>query len=121
MSLDEETLNIIIAVALASAGSIVQAIGYVIQKKAHNKVKALNTTIIDSKNKKSILSSCLWMIGFVTAVSGSLMNAAALKWGAQSVVAPLGALTLVANTILATKYLGTKNSFVCFHVIYKII
>eukprot|EP01083_Nonionella_stella_P280966 956008_1 len=48
----------------------------------------------------------MWVSGFMIYVVGSLLNAAALKFGAQSVVAPLGALTLVANTILATKFLG---------------
>ena len=37
-----------------------------------------------------------------------MQNAAALNFGAQSVVAPLGALTLVANTLLATKFLGEE-------------
>ena len=106
MSLNEETLNIIIAVTLASSGSIVQAIGYVIQKKAHNNVNAVNITITDAENKKSILSSFLWMVGLFTSFLGAAMMAAALKWGAQSVVVPLESLTLVANTILATKYLG---------------
>eukprot|EP01084_Bolivina_argentea_P219527 372309_1 len=104
--MDEETLNLIIAVVLASLGAIAQAIGYVVQKKGHNQVNAGNLTIVNEKDKQSYTTSCLWITGFLIYVIGSLLTAAALKWGAQSVVSPLGALTLVANTILATKFLG---------------
>ena len=56
--------------------------------------------------KKSFLTNPYWIAGFSIYGIGSLFNIAALKFGAQSVLAPLGALTLVANTILATRFLG---------------
>ena len=104
--MSDEVTNTIIAVCLASAGSISQGIGYVVQKKGHNEVNAINNTTQNESEKKTYLTNCLWITGFVVYVIGSLLNAAALKFGAQSVVSPLGALTLVANTILATKFLG---------------
>eukprot|EP01083_Nonionella_stella_P020365 56471_1 len=45
-------------------------------------------------------------VAFFIYIIGSIFQAAALKFGAQSVVAPLGSLTLVANTVLATKFLN---------------
>ena len=102
---DSEGLNIAIAVSLASAGSISSAIGYVVQKKGHNEVQELNKDKPDDQ-KTSYVKNCKWITGFAVYVLGSIFNAAALKFGAQSVVAPLGALTLVANTILAAKFLG---------------
>ena len=103
---DNETTNTIIAVSLASAGAIGSAIGYVVQKKGHNQVNAFNNKQIKEEDKKTILTSWVWIIGFIVGVLGSITTASALKFGAQSVVAPLGALTLVANSILATKILG---------------
>ena len=100
-----------LAVALASAGAILQAIAYVLQKYGHNNVNDFNSQISLSGSsedikKKSFLSNTKWLIGFAVFVTGSILAAAALIFGAQSVVAPLGSLTMVANTVLAAKFLG---------------
>ena len=101
-----------LAVGLASGGAILHAIAYVLQKYAHNKINDFNSQISlsgisdDSVKQKSFVSNAKWIFGFALFVLGSIMAAVALIFGAQSVVAPLGALTLVANTILAAKFLG---------------
>ena len=92
---------------MALAGSISSAIGYVIQKQAHNDIQHFNKDKPDDQ-RTSYVKNCKWMIGFVVYFLGSIFNAVALKYGAQSVVAPLGALTLVVNTILAATFLGIQ-------------
>lgn len=129
---DCQTTNVLLAVCFAAAGSIVSAIGYVTEKKAHNRINEQNRELSmsigsasgdtdeilqgrghnksksnnSSTSTKSFITSKLWCTGFGIYFIGSILQAAALKFGAQSVVTPLGSLTLVANTILATKYLG---------------
>ncbi|GBG28659.1 Magnesium transporter NIPA2 [Hondaea fermentalgiana] len=51
-----------------------------------------------------------WALGFVAIVIGSLFDFAALGFGAQSVIAPLGSLTLVANMFFAQYMHGEKLS-----------
>lgn len=56
----------------------------------------------------------LWLLGLSGVILGSLFDFLALGFAAQSVVAPLGALTLVSNTVLAPLVLGevmTKRDF----------
>lgn len=78
------------------------------QKKGHNAVIEQKeiSEITDSDATYSFWSNPIWVSGFGIYVIGSLLTAAALNFGAQSVLAPLGALTLVCNAILATKFLG---------------
>jgi len=51
-----------------------------------------------------ILTACLYMFS----IFGSILNAIALGYAAQSLLAPLRSITLVANAILATRFLGEK-------------
>eukprot|EP01084_Bolivina_argentea_P256650 432171_1 len=126
-----------IAVVLATAGAVAHAIGYVIQRKGHIQVHEHNNTptvkskisatttpdyhfdqqyfasiksdeSITDEKKKTYVTNCLWITGFATYVSGSALAAIALRFGAQSVVAPITSLTLVCNTIFAAKFLGEK-------------
>ncbi len=48
----------------------------------------------------------MWVLGFACIVVGSLFDFAALAFGAQSIVAPLGSTSLVANMIFAQQMLG---------------
>jgi len=48
----------------------------------------------------------LWRIGICLVVLGSVFDFVALIFAAQSIVAPLGSLTLVSNTLLAPLLLG---------------
>ena len=42
-----------------------------------------------------------WVLGFVLVIAGSLGDFAALGFAAQSLIVPVGGLTLVANSIFA--------------------
>lgn len=50
----------------------------------------------------------VWQLGFFLTILGSFFDFAALAFAAQSIVAPLGSLTLVCNTILAPCMLGEE-------------
>mmetsp|Transcript_5523 Transcript_5523/g.10381 ORF Transcript_5523/g.10381 Transcript_5523/m.10381 type:complete len:683 (+) Transcript_5523:274-2322(+) len=52
----------------------------------------------------------LWTIGFICLVGGSIFDFAALAFGAQSIVAPLGSISLVANMIFAQVMHGEQLS-----------
>ena len=108
--MSSEAVNLVICVCLASAGAIAQGTGYVVQKKGHIEVGEINEKAKSDEEKTSYTKNCKWATGFAVFLTGSILIAVALKFGAQSVVSPLGALTLVANTLLAHKLLGIDVS-----------
>lgn len=59
-----------------------------------------------SRSASTLTIRLIWIAGFFGIVGGALGDFAALAYGAQSVVAPLGSLTLVANVIIAPLFLG---------------
>eukprot|EP01084_Bolivina_argentea_P252087 423053_1 len=102
-----DALYMSLAVGLSVVGAVLSAIGYVMQKKGHIAVIELNEIHeIQDEDTNSFWSNKIWVGGFIIYVIGSLLTAAALKFGAQSVLAPLGALVLVCNALLAPKFLG---------------
>ncbi|CAG8542318.1 13687_t:CDS:2 [Gigaspora margarita] len=50
---------------------------------------------------KQIVVSPLWVIGLLIYVSGTMMGFVALKFAPQSLVAPLGAISLITNLLIA--------------------
>eukprot|EP01084_Bolivina_argentea_P299714 516650_1 len=109
-----ETLYMSLAVGLTVFGSIGNALGYVWQKKGHLiHIEENEIREIHDEELKSLVSNRVWLIGFIVCLIGSILTAAAFKFGAQSVLAPLSALVLVCNAILANKILGepfTRNN-----------
>lgn len=89
----------VIAVVIALAASTISNAGLNLQKKALS---------FRAANKAKGLVVLVWTIGFVLMLAGALSDFAALGFGAQSIVAPLGAWTLVANVILAGWINGEK-------------
>eukprot|EP01084_Bolivina_argentea_P204942 350080_1 len=102
---DAATTATTIGAILAIAASIFNAVGYTIQKKGHNRLKEYNKDKEDSE-KKTLVKEKIWAIGFAIYLVGGLLNAGSLFYAPQSLVLPLSAITLVANTMLATKVLG---------------
>ena len=82
---------------IAIGAAILNAIGYTLQKKGHNKVNSFNRSSTGCKQKK-IIQDKTWCIGMFIFIIGGLANALALYFAPQSVVLPLSAVTLVANT-----------------------
>jgi drug/metabolite transporter (DMT)-like permease len=63
---------------------------------------------IDVENKTSVCSQWRWYIGFTLFIFGQLFNAVALSFASQSMLATLGAFSLVSNTLFAPFLLGEK-------------
>ena len=85
----------IIGSCIAVTASILNAVGYTLQKQGHNKLKTHNK---HNDEKKKLLTEKTWCIGFCIFLLGGLANAMALYYAPQSLVLPLSAVTLVANT-----------------------
>eukprot|EP01084_Bolivina_argentea_P086398 156166_1 len=100
-----ETVITIAAVCVSLIGNTVNAVGYVLEKKAHNTLQRENASL-PFDEQKSYTRDCLWISGFLTFALGSLLHAGALAFGPQSLLTPVTSVTLVANTFLAHKYLG---------------
>lgn len=94
----------VVAVLISIVGNFINAVGYIVEKKAHRKVVASNL-LLPSHKQKAWFKSKLWLFGFAIYASGSLLHAASLAFGPQSLLTPLESVTLVSNTYLAHKYL----------------
>eukprot|EP01084_Bolivina_argentea_P140580 247086_1 len=102
-----EVLYMSLAVGLTVLGSIGNALGYVWQKKGHLlHIETNEIREIQDDETESILKNKTWVIGFFVCLFGSILTAAAFKFGAQSLLAPLSALVLVCNAMFANKILG---------------
>lgn len=82
---------------LAIAASVFNAIGYTVQKKGHTRLKEFNKGKEDSE-KKRLIKEKVWALGFGIYLIGGVLNAFSLFFAPQSLVLPLSAITLVANT-----------------------
>ncbi len=58
--------------------------------------------------KREYYKSKVWVLGLALIILGSAADFAALAFGAQSIIAPLGSLTLVSNVFFAPCLLGEK-------------
>ncbi|KAA0165204.1 hypothetical protein FNF27_07695 [Cafeteria roenbergensis] len=86
-----------IAVIIAVGANLMSNVGINTQKLALMK---------KAQGKPMGLVGTLWTLGFVGIVGGALCDFAALGFGAQSIVAPLGSISVVANVVVAPMILG---------------
>lgn len=130
----------IVAVVLAIVASTISNIGLNLQKLALNLRKQNETlkkgtyTTIPATNSSASVGAVvtasvtslsgtekakpitklyiisIWLLGMLGIVGGALCDFGALAFGAQSIVAPLGSWTLVANMVIAPAFLGEKIS-----------
>lgn len=91
----------LLGVVLATTGSIVSNLGINFQKLAHK-------NMADVGEKRSYTTHKYWRVGLAMVIIGSFADFAALTFAPQSLVAPLGSMTLVTNSILAPILLGEK-------------
>lgn len=90
----------IIAVCLAIAAAFVNNLGVNLQKLAWTKKQ--------TGSGPNSLYRTFWLLGMVGIVMASFCDFAALAFGPQSVIAPLGSLTMVANAFVAPMMHGEK-------------
>jgi uncharacterized membrane protein len=86
----------IIAVLLAAMASFISNLGVTLQKLHH-----LRAAADPRGNAEEYHQGWMWRVGLGLVFFGSLADFAALSFGPQSLVAPLGSLTLVSNVIFA--------------------
>ena len=91
-------LSTLIGAGIAIFASILNAVGYTLQKQGHNRLNKYNASLTAPEQKKKIISERIWVIGFSIFIVGGLANAMALYYAPQSLVLPLSAFTLVVNT-----------------------
>ena len=90
----------IIGVLLASLSSIISNIGLTLQKLSHKKNLKLGILKAE-EHKNNYYKDPIWFTGLILIIIGSVADLSALGFAAQSVIAPLGSLTLVSNVLLA--------------------
>ena len=88
-----------IGVLLAVGGNLVISVGLSLTKYAHN----LNQ---ESLVPAPYVQLPFWWIGFLATLTGELGNFAAYGFTEASVVAPLGAVSVLMNAFIATLVLG---------------
>ena len=120
MSAPKETTSTVIGVMLAVIGNSLQGLGFVLQKYSHNRLKIWNKK--NPTKQKGYLTSKVWILGLITVICGSIVNAVALNFGPQSLILPLSSTTLLMNTILAIAFLKEPyNKFDMIGVIVVIV
>lgn len=102
--------RMVVGIAMACVGSTLDAIGFVAQKKGHNRTIEKNeiNEITDEEKVYRFVTDPMWVSGFLICITGSILNTVALRYAPQSTLAPLRSITLVANAILATRFLGER-------------
>jgi len=103
----------LIAVLLAAMASFISNLGVTLQKLHHLRLAAQQNGIKDDVGVgfgalgggngplANYLRGWMWRVGLFLVFFGSLADFAALSFGPQSLVAPLGSLTLVSNVLFA--------------------
>lgn len=98
----------ILGVLLGALASFVSNLGVMLQKYQH----VLNNSIKSSSStNETYVNQPWWRLGFALVVLGSIADFAALSFCPQSLVAPLGSLSLVSNAIFSPLLLNEKITY----------
>ena len=97
----------IIGVVFAVASCAVSNLGLNLQKLCHNRNNAAEKR---GEKVKPYTTQPVWILGFTMVWVGSVLDFVALGFAAQTVIAPLGSLTLVTNVYFAPYFNGEKAS-----------
>ena len=97
--LSDDSLRQTIGVVLAVVGNLIISVGLALTKHAHN---------VNQKRATPLPYTRLptWWMGFAATLLGEVGNFAAYGFTEASVVAPLGAVSVLANTFIAAFALG---------------
>ncbi len=94
----------IVGITLALAGNLLVSIALNLTKHAHNINQA-------SAAPKPYVHMPLWWLGFATTLLGEMGNFAAYGFTEASVIAPLGAVSVLSNCFIASLVLGEGLRF----------
>lgn len=92
-------------VSLSFCGCALSNFGINIQKLAHQRLEQRKA---DGLAKRSIMCDPYWIGGFLCVLIGSLSDLASFTFADMSLLAPLGAMTLVINMMIAPCLVGEK-------------
>jgi hypothetical protein len=95
--------NWLIGVALAAVASVISNLGLNLQKLTH-----LRRAHLPPPERALFFKDRTWQLGLSLIIGGSVADFVALGFGQQSIIAPLGSLTLVANMFFAPYLLGER-------------
>eukprot|EP00947_MAST-08B_sp_MAST-8B-sp1_P004512 g4512.t1 len=90
--------RLMIGVTLSVIGDLVCAASLCVQKLAHNRIVAAG-------DKIKFIQSPLWWVGMFLNISGEVGNLIAYSFAPAAVVAPVGAVAVVGNTVFAYFFL----------------
>lgn len=94
-----------LAVILVIFGSVVSNIGMNLQKQVHSMIAK---ELAENGKERNYAFDVRWITGMVCLIGGSLCDFAALGFGRQCVVAPLGSMSLVSNVLLSIPMHGER-------------
>ena len=110
------TTGTIIAISCVTFASTVANLGMNLQKLALRRAAALDEVEVEEgafKNSRTVetrKNRAIWVCGLLCIIMGSVGDFGALAFGAQSLIAPLSSLALVANIVIATGMHGEEFS-----------
>ena len=95
-------------------GAIVAAIGSIASNLGVNcqKYSFMQNAKLPKQQQKKHIRQKGWLLGMLLVVAGSIGDFAALSLAAQSIVAPIGSVTLVANVFFAHYWLKESLSYI---------
>ena len=95
-------------------GAIVAAIGSIASNLGVNcqKYSFMQNAKLPKQQQKKHIRQKGWLLGMLLVVVGSIGDFAALSLAAQSIVAPIGSVTLVANVFFAHYWLKESLSYI---------
>jgi len=108
----------IIGVLLAFSGSCVSNLGVNLQKLTHNRLK--QEYELTGKRPGSAYKQPMWLLGLTCVIAGSVADLVSFGFADMSLLAPLGAMTLVVNLFFAPCFLKeglTKRDIICTLII----
>lgn len=91
------------SVILGVIGNVVNAVGYIIQKRAH-----MENARRPVDKRRPFLCNGMFLFGFLVFGMGSALVQVSMTLGPTSILSSLQALTLAANTLLAPIFLGEE-------------
>eukprot|EP00823_Brevimastigomonas_motovehiculus_P006273 TRINITY_DN513_c0_g1_i1.p1 TRINITY_DN513_c0_g1~~TRINITY_DN513_c0_g1_i1.p1 ORF type:complete len:1038 (+),score=406.69 TRINITY_DN513_c0_g1_i1:116-3229(+) len=94
-------------VTLSFGGCTMSNVGINVQKLSHTRKQQL-VNEGNEKGNQSVYRSPLWILGFLLAVVGSICDLVSFGFADMSLLAPLGAMTLVVNMVVAPCFLNEK-------------
>ena len=94
-------------VFLAVGAAVISNLGLTLQKLSHKR-NLQSTSTHAEEHKSNYHKDPTWATGLGLVILGSVADLLALGFAAQSIVAPLGSLTLVSNVLLAPLFLGEQ-------------